>query len=131
MKHDNKNPEHYSDSSLETESYLRATESVVTAMQARMTLSLDSGGESDVDTSHSCQGPAEHEHSSVLRRASNASDSSTRRDGRQSDSSSEAEGRSKFPGPQTRYNRAFRYVNSILKFECTIFLCRITKFIII
>lgn len=121
VKHDNKNPEHYSDSSLETESYLRATESVVTAMQARMTLSLDSGGESDVDTSHSCQGPAEHEHSSVLRRASNASDSSTRRDGRQSDSSSEAEGRSKFPGPQTRYNRAFSLRRARLDCEPTPF----------
>ena len=49
--------ERHSDSSLETESFLRATESVVTAMQARMSLSLDSGGESDVDTSHSYQAP--------------------------------------------------------------------------
>jgi len=47
-----------SDSSLETESFLRATESVVTAMQARMSFSLDSGGESDVDTSHSYQAPS-------------------------------------------------------------------------
>jgi hypothetical protein len=47
----------HSDSSLETESFLRATESVVTAMQARMSFSLDSGGESDVDTSHSYQAP--------------------------------------------------------------------------
>jgi hypothetical protein len=47
-----------SDSSLETESFLRATESVMTAMQARMSFSLDSGGESDVDTSHSYQAPS-------------------------------------------------------------------------
>jgi hypothetical protein len=47
----------HSDSSLETESFLRTTESVVTAMQARMSFSLDSGGESDVDTSHSYQAP--------------------------------------------------------------------------
>lgn len=44
----------YSDSSLETESFLLATEKVVSAMAARVSLSMDSGGESDVDTSHSC-----------------------------------------------------------------------------
>jgi hypothetical protein len=47
----------HSDSSLETESFLRATESVVTAMQAHMSYTLDSGRESDVDTSHSYQAP--------------------------------------------------------------------------
>lgn len=36
---------------METESYLRATERVVSALAARVSLSLDSGGESDADNS--------------------------------------------------------------------------------
>nr|CAD7571688.1 unnamed protein product [Timema californicum] len=92
--------ERHSDSSLETESFLRTTESVVTAMQARVTASLDSGGESDIDTSHSYQGPER-----------------SRGGGARSDSSSDQEqrtrGRGPHPstniaGPVMRYNRAFR-----------------------
>nr|CAD7195672.1 unnamed protein product [Timema douglasi] len=91
--------ERHSDSSLETESFLRTTESVVTAMQARVTASLDSGGESDIDTSHSYQGPER-----------------SRGGGARSDSSSDQEqrtrGRGPHPptniaGPVMRYNRAF------------------------
>ncbi|CAG2056321.1 unnamed protein product, partial [Timema podura] len=92
--------ERHSDSSLETESFLRTTESVVTAMQARVTASLDSGGESDIDTSHSYQGPER-----------------SRGGGARSDSSSDQEQRTRGRGPQPptniagpvmRYNRAFR-----------------------
>nr|CAD7597239.1 unnamed protein product [Timema genevievae] len=91
--------ERHSDSSLETESFLRTTESVVTAMQARVTASLDSGGESDIDTSHSYQGPER-----------------SRGGGARSDSSSDQEQRTRGRGPQPptniagpvmRYNRAF------------------------
>ncbi|XP_067007417.2 uncharacterized protein [Anabrus simplex] len=122
---DNGSVERHSDSSLETESFLRTTESVVTAMQARMCLSMDSGGESDVDTSQSYQGPergrvvtnsSSGDRYLLLRRMSNASDSSTRQESRatHSDSSSEAgetKGKRKeLAGPtppQMRYNRAF------------------------
>lgn len=118
QKQDVVGSERHSDSSLETESFLRATESVVTAMQARMTLSVDSGGESDVDTSHSYSRTIVGDRGPVtpFRRASNASDTSARQgEGRQSDSSSETgEGRLRSgtipaPGstPQMRYNRAF------------------------
>ncbi|KAK7869115.1 hypothetical protein R5R35_006584 [Gryllus longicercus] len=119
------NTERHSDSSLETESFLRATESVVSAMQARMSLSMDSGGESDVDTSHSYRGPEKcrppmpttaGERYLAARRPSNASESSGRLESRaaQSDSSSEAgenKGKKKdttvASAPQMRYNRAF------------------------
>lgn len=72
-----------SDSSLETECFLKATERVVSAMAARVSLSLDSGGESDVET-NSCSHVVE---------AAPATDSSA------SDSGQKP--------TQMRYNRAF------------------------
>lgn len=72
-----------SDSSLETECFLKATERVVSAMAARVSLSLDSGGESDVET-NSCS----HIIEAALATDSSASDSGQK-------------------PTQTRYNRAF------------------------
>ncbi|PNF25769.1 hypothetical protein B7P43_G12373 [Cryptotermes secundus] len=109
----------HSDSSLETESFLRATESVVTAMQARMSFSLDSGGESDVDTSHSYQAPPGSttgggvDKHLTFRRSSVAahSDSSSDTGGGGTDSKPKRKdlpvAAVPAPAPQMRYNRAF------------------------
>ncbi|XP_069696770.1 uncharacterized protein [Periplaneta americana] len=114
------NIERHSDSSLETESFLRATESVVTAMQARMSLSMDSGGESDVDTSHSYQAPPSSttggsggdRHLTFRRPSTTArSDSSSDTGGGGTDSKTKHKDTpsSVVPAsaPQMRYNRAF------------------------
>lgn len=72
-------------SAIETESYLRATERVVSALAARVSLSLDSGGESDAENSlGQIVDPPAHTDSSA-----SASDS----------------------GQTMRYNRAFRYIS--------------------
>lgn len=110
----------HSDSSLETESFLRATELVVTAMQARMSFSLDSGGESDVDTSQSYQAPPGSttggggvDKHLTFRRPSVAaqSDSSSDTGGGGADSKAKRKDMPiaavPAPAPQMRYNRAF------------------------
>lgn len=73
---------------METESYLRATERVVSALAARVSLSLDSGGESDADNS---LGQTTELHRQV---DSGANDSAN----------------------TMRYNRAFRYFKQLSKF---------------
>lgn len=73
---------------METESYLRATERVVSALAARVSLSLDSGGESDADNS---LGQTTELHRQV---DSGANDSAN----------------------TMRYNRAFRYSKQLSKF---------------
>lgn len=81
-------------STMETESYLRATERVVSALAARVSLSLDSGGESDADNS---LGQTAELHRQV---DSCANDSAN----------------------TMRYNRAFRYCKKVSKFPFTILL---------
>lgn len=78
-------------STMETESYLRATERVVSALAARVSLSLDSGGESDADNS---LGQTSELHRQV---DSGANDSAN----------------------TMRYNRAFRYSKFFSKFPLT------------
>ncbi|XP_021932232.1 uncharacterized protein LOC110835863 isoform X4 [Zootermopsis nevadensis] len=110
----------HSDSSLETESFLRATESVVTAMQARMSFSLDSGGESDVDTSHSYQAPPSSTPAGgggdkhlTFRRPSATAQSDSSSDTGCGGTSSKAKHKDvpapavPASAPQMRYNRAF------------------------
>lgn len=88
-------PQMGSDSDLETSSYLQTTQNVVSAMSARITIHrpplVDSGGESDEDTSRSL-------HHSVNRMAHRASDT---------ESSDEHQLVVQSPITNTKYNRAF------------------------
>ncbi|XP_024940552.1 uncharacterized protein LOC107267475 isoform X2 [Cephus cinctus] len=89
-------PQLGSDSDFETSSYLQTTQNVMSAMSARITVQhpnlVDSGGESDDDTSHSLR------------------NSSTRITHQPSDTESSDEVQPVEPPPisNTKYNRAFR-----------------------
>lgn len=112
----------------ETESYLRTTESVMTAMQARMTskcqAEVETGDEAAVQALTSQLRAKlrvlEQKSAPAAPQAPAVKKLSRREEGRQSDSSSEAgdhKPRSKerseaaSSAPHTRYNRAFRYDN--------------------
>lgn len=73
------------ENSYETESYLKTTEKAMTAIAARMNLSLDSGGESDAESKSS---------KVALQRSDSSASESGPKPGAQP--------------PTTRYNRAFR-----------------------
>jgi hypothetical protein len=129
--------ERVTDVSLETESYLRTTESVMTAMQARMTCKsqqdTDNGDEAAVQALTSQlraklrvleqkSTPVAATPTPQAPAVRKLSGRGGRDEGRQSDSSSEAgdhKPRSKerteasTSAPHTRYNRAFRYEKDI------------------